>query len=122
MVCKSPDAASLEPIETASVDELKALQLERLKATISHTFANVAPFRSKCEVAGVSPSDLVDLTDLQRFPFTVKEDLRQALQNGTRKVVQWTQTHNAGTTEFPDDAAFFNVNTPDDLIKAEAIL
>jgi len=41
---------------------------------------------------------------------------------GLRKVVQWTQAHGAGTAEFPDDAAFFNVNTPNDLAKAEAML
>ncbi|MFK7955478.1 MAG: phenylacetate--CoA ligase PaaK [Lysobacterales bacterium] len=104
MVCKSPDAASLEPIETASVDELQSLQLERLKATISHTFNNVAPFRAKCEAAGVAPSDLVDLTDLQRFPFTVKEDLRQAYPFGLFAVPreQVVRIHaSSGTTGKP---------------------
>ncbi len=52
----------------------------------------------------------------------LREDLRTALQNGTRKVVLWTDRHGAATAEFPDDAAFFNVNTPDDLTKAEAML
>ncbi len=82
MVCKAADPASLDPIETASVDELRALQLERLKKTIKHTWDNVAPFRAKCEAAGVSPSELNQLEDLARFPFTVKDDLRQAYPFG----------------------------------------
>ena len=56
------------------------------------------------------------------WPVALREDLRGALQGGLRKVVQWTQAHGAGTAEFPDDAAFFNVNTPDDLVQAEAML
>lgn len=73
---KSYQPEGLEPIETASGDELQALQLERLKWTLNHTFANVAPFREKCVERGVQPDDLQDLTDLARFPFTVKDDLR----------------------------------------------
>lgn len=56
------------------------------------------------------------------WPVALREDLRGALEGGLRKVVQWTQAHGAGTAEFPDDAAFFNVNTPDDLAQAEAML
>ena len=56
------------------------------------------------------------------WPVALREDLRTALQGGLRKVVQWTQAHGAGTAEFPDDAAFFNVNTPQDLAQAEAML
>ena len=56
------------------------------------------------------------------WPVSLREDLRGALIGGLRKVVQWTNAHNAGTAEFPDDNAFFNVNTPDDLIQAEAMV
>lgn len=56
------------------------------------------------------------------WPVALKDDLRQALHDGTRKVVHWTQAHNAGTAEFPTDQAFFNVNTPEDLKTAEAML
>ena len=56
------------------------------------------------------------------WPVSLRDDLRGALIGGLRKVVQWTNTHGAGTAEFPDDQAFFNVNTPDDLIQAEAML
>ncbi len=56
------------------------------------------------------------------WPVALRDDVRQALTDGLRKVVQWTSQHNAATAEFPDDAAFFNVNTPDDLQTAEAML
>lgn len=56
------------------------------------------------------------------WPVALREDLRAALQDGLRKVVLWTQKHNAGTAEFPDDAPFFNVNTPEDLATAKAML
>ncbi|KQI68260.1 molybdopterin-guanine dinucleotide biosynthesis protein A [Loktanella sp. 3ANDIMAR09] len=56
------------------------------------------------------------------WPVSLRANLRQALLDGTRKVVQFTRTHDAGTAEFPDDAAFFNVNTPDDLATAQAML
>ena len=56
------------------------------------------------------------------WPVALAEDLRSALQAGLRKVVLWTRKHSAGTAEFPDDAAFFNVNTPEDLETARAML
>ena len=56
------------------------------------------------------------------WPTALREDLRTALTNGLRKVVQWTSQHGATSAAFPDDAAFFNVNTPDDLITAQAML
>ncbi|WP_322894425.1 MULTISPECIES: molybdenum cofactor guanylyltransferase MobA [unclassified Yoonia] len=56
------------------------------------------------------------------WPVALRDDLRVALQEGLRKVVLWTDQHGAGTAEFPDDAAFFNVNTPDDLARAQAML
>jgi phenylacetate-CoA ligase len=66
----------LEPIERASADELRALQLTRLKWSVRHAFESVAPYRAKCERAGVHPDDLRSHADLARFPFTVKDDLR----------------------------------------------
>ncbi|MGZ5272412.1 MAG: phenylacetate--CoA ligase family protein, partial [Ramlibacter sp.] len=67
---------SLEPIETASVDELRALQLKRLRATLAHAYANSPVYRAKFDAAGVHPSDCRELADLARFPFTGKADLR----------------------------------------------
>src|SRR5438128_408461 len=69
-------AASLEPIETASRDELEALQLERLKWSIGHAYARVPRFQKKCIAVGAHPDDLRTLADLARFPFTTKQDLR----------------------------------------------
>jgi len=56
------------------------------------------------------------------WPVALRDDLRAALNDGLRKVVLWTDKHGAAMAEFADDRAFFNVNTPDDLIKAEAML
>src|SRR5581483_1041595 len=71
-----PEPRDIDPIEKASRDEIAALQLRRLKATLRHAYDNVAHFRKKCEGQNVHPDDLRDLGDLARFPFTSKEDLR----------------------------------------------
>ena len=65
-----------------SLDQLRALQLERLRETVRHAYANQAPYRAKCVAAGVSPDDLKSLDDLRRFPFTAKSDLRDAYPYG----------------------------------------
>ena len=88
MVNKIPDPKTLEPIETASIDELRSLQLTRLKWSIQHTYDNVAPYRAKCQEVGVIPSDIVSLESLAMFPFTVKDDLRQAYPFGMFAVPQ----------------------------------
>ena len=67
----------LDPIETASRDEIAALQLTRLRATLEHARANVPHYRARFDETGVVPADLRSLEDLARFPFTVKEDLRR---------------------------------------------
>lgn len=56
------------------------------------------------------------------WPVALRDDLRAALKDGLRKVVLWTDKHGGATAEFPDDAAFFNVNTPEDLTTAEGML
>ncbi|HMM74094.1 MAG TPA: phenylacetate--CoA ligase [Gammaproteobacteria bacterium] len=65
-----------ERIEIASVDEIRALQLARLKTTLEHVYRNVPHYRQTFEAQGVSPADLKSLEDLARFPFTTKADLR----------------------------------------------
>ncbi|GAM97787.1 phenylacetate-coenzyme A ligase [alpha proteobacterium U9-1i] len=67
----------LDAIETATRDELAAMQLGRLKHTLAHAYANVAHYRSAFDAKGVHPSDLKTLADLRHFPFTAKEDLRR---------------------------------------------
>ncbi|MDX9885606.1 phenylacetate--CoA ligase PaaK [Thauera sp.] len=76
MPVKSPRPGDLDPIETASRDEISALQLQRLQWSIRHTYDNVAPYRKRCEEAGVHPDDLKSLADLAKFPFMTKTDLR----------------------------------------------
>ncbi len=104
MSARSPDPSTLDAIETASIDELRALQLTRLKATLEHTYANVASFRTKCNAKGVVPGDLKTLDDLRLFPFTVKDDLRQNYPFGMFAVPeeQVVRVHaSSGTTGKP---------------------
>lgn len=76
MPVKRPAPGDLEPIETASRDEIAALQLTRLRATLAHAYDNVPHYRRAFDAKGVHPSDLKQLSDLSKFPFTVKNDLR----------------------------------------------
>ncbi|MDM7464044.1 MAG: phenylacetate--CoA ligase [Tepidimonas taiwanensis] len=76
MPVKAPRPGDLEPIETASRDEIAALQLERLRWTLRHAYDNVPHYRAKFDAAGVHPDDLKTLADLAKFPFTTKADLR----------------------------------------------
>jgi phenylacetate-CoA ligase len=72
----TPAPGTLEPIETASRDELAALQLARLRQTLRHAYEHVPHYRDTFAAAGVHPADLRDLSDLARFPMTTKDDLR----------------------------------------------
>jgi len=72
----------LEPIEKASISELRTLQLERLRSQLAHAYDNVPHYRKKFETAGVKPKDLEELSDLSRFPFTTKKDLRDTYPFG----------------------------------------
>ncbi|TKT80195.1 phenylacetate--CoA ligase PaaK [Aquamicrobium sp. LC103] len=72
----TPRKEELDPIEIASRDEIAALQLVRLKWSLKHAYDNVPHYRRSFDVAGVHPYDLKELSDLSRFPFTTKQDLR----------------------------------------------
>jgi len=76
MPVKQPKPGELDAIETASRDEVSALQLQRLKATLQHAYANVPHYKQSFDAKGVHPDDLKQLSDLAKFPFTVKKDLR----------------------------------------------
>ncbi|WP_042879595.1 phenylacetate--CoA ligase PaaK [Cupriavidus necator] len=76
MVQRIPNPNELEPIERASRDELQALQLERLKWSVRHAYDNVPHYRKAFAAAGVHPDDLQSLSDLSKFPFLTKQDLR----------------------------------------------
>src|ERR1700760_3340178 len=68
--------AGLDAIETASRDEIAALQCERLAWTLRHAYTNVPHYRAAFERAGVHPDDFRSLDDIAKFPFTTKQDLR----------------------------------------------
>jgi len=72
----APARETLEPIEIASRDEISNLQVERLKWSLTHAYENVAHYRKSFDAKGVHPSDFKTLSDLSKFPFTVKSDLR----------------------------------------------
>ncbi|WP_263262157.1 phenylacetate--CoA ligase PaaK [Pseudomonas sp. RIT-PI-S] len=70
------NTAGLDPLETASIDELRQHQLERLRWSLSHAYRNVPLYRRRFDEQGVHPEDVRSLQDLAKFPFTTKADLR----------------------------------------------
>ena len=78
----SPRPGDLEPIETASRDEITGLQLDRMKWSLGHAYHNSPFYKERFDAAGVHPSDLKTLADLAKFPFTVKTDLRDTYPFG----------------------------------------
>lgn len=100
----TPPRESLDPIEIASRDEITRLQTERLKWTLQHAYDNVPMYRRRFDDAGVHPKDLDTLSDLAKFPFTVKDDLRDNYPFGLFAVPQdqITRLHaSSGTTGKP---------------------
>src|SRR3954470_9300621 len=103
-----PDLASpggdLEPIERASADELRALQLDRLRWCRRDASASGPPARPAFDAAGVHPDDCKDLADLARYPLTSKADLRENYPFGMFAVPreQVVRVHaSSGTTGRP---------------------
>lgn len=88
MIDLTPDPKILDPIETASRDEISALQLSRLKWSLNHAYTNVPHYKKAFDDAGVHPDDLKQLSDLSKFPFTVKADLRNNYPFGMFAVPQ----------------------------------
>jgi phenylacetate-CoA ligase len=78
----SIDVSAIDPILGIERRELEALQLERLRWTLNHAYANNPCYRRSFDAAGVGPQDLRSLKDLARFPFTTKADLRTAYPYG----------------------------------------
>jgi phenylacetate-CoA ligase len=104
MPVKHPAPGDLEPIETASRDELTALQLQRLQQTLAHAYQNVPHYRAAFDAHGVHPSDCRSLADLAKFPFTSKKDLRDQYPFGMFAVPreQVARIHaSSGTTGKP---------------------
>ncbi|MGN6827183.1 phenylacetate--CoA ligase PaaK [Paucibacter sp. M5-1] len=104
MTVKTPAPGDLEPIERASLDELQALQLQRLKWSLQHAYENVPHYKAAFDAQGVHPSDLKTLADIAKFPFTTKKDLRDNYPFGMFAVPrqQVSRIHaSSGTTGKP---------------------
>ncbi|WP_299420748.1 phenylacetate--CoA ligase PaaK [uncultured Shimia sp.] len=100
----SPRKEELEPIEIASIDEIRAVQLERLKWSLTHAYTNVPMYKQRFDAAGVHPDDLQSLADLAKFPFSYKNDLRDNYPFGLLAVPrqQIARLHaSSGTTGKP---------------------
>ena len=99
----------LEPIEKASLDELRALQLKRLQSTLQHAYRHSPVYKAKFDAAGVHPGDCKSLADLAKFPFTTKHDLRASYPFGMFAVPreQCVRIHaSSGTTGKPTVVAY----------------
>ncbi|MAP14628.1 MAG: phenylacetate--CoA ligase [Oceanibulbus sp.] len=110
----TPAKDTLDPIEIASRDEISALQLDRLKWSLRHAYDNVPFYKQSFDDAGMHPDDLKQLSDLSRFPFTVKTDLRDNYPFGMFAVPrdQVARIHaSSGTTGQPTVVGY----TKDDL-------
>ncbi|SNR23727.1 phenylacetate--CoA ligase PaaK [Blastococcus mobilis] len=100
----APDQASLDATERMGVDELRALQLERLQWTLRHAYEHVPHYRAAFDAVGVHPEDCRELGDLARFPTTSKADLRDNYPFGMFAVpqAQVRRVHaSSGTTGRP---------------------
>ncbi len=104
MQLKKTAPAGLDPIETASLDELQALQLQRMRWSLQHAYDHVPHYRAAFDAKGVQPGDLKSLADLALFPFTTKKDLRDNYPFGMFAVPreQVARVHaSSGTTGKP---------------------
>jgi phenylacetate-CoA ligase len=118
---RTPRPEDLEPIERASVDELRALQLSRLRWTVQHAYDNVAHYRRAFDAAGVHPSDVRSLDQLGTLPFTTKADLRDNYPFGMFAVPQSqvARVHaSSGTTGRPTVVGY----TSDDIATWSAVM
>ena len=114
MLDLSPRPGDLEPIETASVDELRGLQLERLRWSVRHAYENVPHYRASLDAAERHPDDVKSLDDIAKLPFTTKADLRENYPFGMFAVPrqQVVRVHaSSGTTGRPTVVGY----TRDDL-------
>lgn len=84
----TPNRKDIDPIELASRDEIEALQFHRMKRSLKHAFENSPFYRKSFIEADVHPEDLKTLRDLSKFPFTVKQDLRDTYPFGMFAVPQ----------------------------------
>jgi phenylacetate-CoA ligase len=101
--------SAIEPIEKASPEELQTLQLKRMQWSLQHAYDRVPHYRQKFQTAGIQPEDLRQLSDLQRFPFTTKDDFRKNYPFGMFAVprTEVLRMHaSSGTTGKPTVVAY----------------
>ncbi len=84
----APPDAMLDPAERMSVDEVRALQLQRLQWSLHRAYDNVAHYRNSFDAHGVHPDDCRELADIAMFPMTTKADLRDNYPFGMFAVPQ----------------------------------
>src|SRR3954462_11234518 len=111
---EAPDDELLDDAERMSVDELRDLQLRRLRWPLRHAYENVPHYQRAFDAAGVHPDDCRELADLARFPATTKADLRENYPFGMFAVPreQVRRVHaSSGTTGKPTVVGY----TADDL-------
>jgi phenylacetate-CoA ligase len=100
-----------EEIENASIDEIRSLQVTRLKETLQHAYTNSAAYRKKFDEQNVHPDDFRSLEDLSKFPFTTKSDLRDNYPFGMfcTPMNQISRIHaSSGTTGRPTVVGYTN--------------
>jgi phenylacetate-CoA ligase len=112
---------NLDAIEKASIDELRHLQIQRLKRTLQHVYHNSSVYKQKFDEAGVHPDDFKSLEDLAKFPFTTKQDLRDNYPFGMFAVPQEkiVRVHaSSGTTGQPTVVGYTqqDINTWSDVV------
>ena len=117
---RHPAPGDLDAIETASRDEISALQLQRLRSTLGRAYDLVPHYKQAFDAAGVQPADLKTLADLAKFPFTTKQDLRANYPFGMFAVprAQVARIHaSSGTTGKPTVVGYTknDINTWADL-------
>ena len=118
---RATPASELDAIETASRDEIEALQLQRLRWSLQHAYDNVPHYRKAFDAKGVHPTDLTSLKDLAKFPFTSKKDLRDNYPFGMFAVPreQLARVHaSSGTTGKPTVVGYTlkDINTWADMV------
>ena len=100
----TPNKSDLDPIEIASRDEISALQLKRMRWSLNHAYKHVPMYKARFDETGIHPDDLKSLSDLAKFPLTVKSDLRDNYPFGLFAVprTQIIRIHaSSGTTGKP---------------------
>ncbi len=102
-------------IETMPVDQIKALQSERLVKQVKHVWDNVPYYRAKMEEKGITPDDIKGIDDLHKLPFITKDDLRETYPYGllATPLKDCVRIHSTSGTTGKRVVAFYTQNDID---------